>query len=369
MADAWDAPGTSAASKGRPVSLTGTPFFVLLIVVTVLCVAATLLLWSRLRGPQALRWLLRFLMIALCQLTAISVVATWMNDDYGLYSSWNDLLGEDDGAVSMVGPPADRATFSRGDAGTLDTYFRGRRSRMAGQVIVWTPPQYEEAKYRHTRFPVVLLLHGVPGSPASWLEHGGMPGDFRQLMEAGTSHPFILAMPVVDPGGVNTDCTDQREGRVATWIARDVTELLSHKFRTLPGPKGWGLMGFSTGGFCAVRLPLAYPDVFGTGAALDPDPLSGDPTVITDAKSREQTSPTYMVRHTKASVDLFLATSAEDQDSPPRRLREFQRAAAGTNVTTRVMVLPTGGHNYNTWTRLYPPAFSFLSRHTTAPGR
>ncbi|MFJ9423553.1 alpha/beta hydrolase [Streptomyces sp. NPDC101249] len=349
------------------MSLTGTPFLVLLIVVTVLCVAATLLLWARLRGPHPLRWVLRFLMIALCQLTAISVVATWMNDDYGLYSSWSDLLGEDDSAVSMVGPPVDRATFTRSDAGTLDTYFRGRHSRMAGQVIVWTPPQYKEARHRGTRFPVVLLLHGVPGSPASWLEHGGMPGDFKQLMEAGTTHPFILAMPVVDPGGVNTDCTDQPGGKVATWLARDVPELLSHKFRTLPGPKGWGLMGFSTGGFCAVRLPLAHPDVFGAGAALDPDPLTGDPGVISNTGERERTSPTSMVRHAKASVDLFLATSAEDPDSPPRYLREFARAAAGTPTRTQVTVLPTGGHNYNTWTRLYPPAFGFLSRHTTAP--
>lgn len=349
------------------MSLTGAPFFVLLIVVTVVCVAATMVLWSRLGGPRPLRWLVRFLMIALCQLTAISVVATWMNNDYGLYSSWDDLLGVDDGAVSMFGPPVDRATFTRSDAGTLDTYFRGRHSRMAGQVIVWTPPQYKEAKYRDTRFPVLLLLHGVPGSPASWLEHGGVPGDFGELMESGTSHPFILAMPVIDPGGVNTDCTDQREGKVATWIARDVPELIGRKFRTLSGPKAWALMGFSTGGFCAARLPLAYPNVFGSGAALDPDPLSGDPSVITNAAERERTSPTTMVRHSKVSANLFLATSAQDPDSPPRYLRQFERAAAGTDVKTQVTVVPTGGHNYNTWTRLYPPALSFLSRHTTAP--
>ncbi|MFJ2606915.1 MULTISPECIES: alpha/beta hydrolase [unclassified Streptomyces] len=349
------------------MSLTGALFFVLLIVITVLCVIGTMVLWSRLRGPRPLRWLLRFLMIALCQLTAISVVATWINDDYGLYASWDDLLGVDNGTVSMFGPPVNRAAFTRGDAGTLDTYFRGRHSHMAGQVIVWTPPQYKEAKHRHTRFPVVLLLHGVPGSPASWLEHGGMPGDFRRLMEAGTSHPFILAMPVIDPGGVNTDCTDQRQGKVATWVARDVPELLSHRFRTLSGPQGWALMGFSTGGFCAARLPLAYPKVFGPAAALDPDPLTGDPGVITNAADRERTSPTYLVKHTKVATHLFLATSAEDPDSPPRSLRQFERAAAGTGVTTQVTVVPTGGHNYNTWTRFYPAAFSFLSRHTTAP--
>ncbi|WBO61896.1 alpha/beta hydrolase [Streptomyces camelliae] len=350
------------------MSLTGTPFFVLLIVATAVCVAGTLVLWSRLRGPHSLRWLLRLMMIGLCQLTAISVVATWINNDYGLYASWDDLLGNANGAaVAMPGPPADRAKFTHGDSGMLDTYFRGKHSQLSGQVIVWTPPQYSQPRYRHTRFPVVLLLHGVPGSPASWLEHGGMPHDFQQLMNARTSHPFILAMPVVDPGGVDTDCTDQPNRKVATWMARDVPELISHTFRTLPGPKGWGVMGFSTGGFCAARLPLAYPKVFGVGAALDPDALTGDTGVIEDPVAREHTSPTYMVKRSTASVSLFLATSAEDRLSPPHYIEQFARDAAATRVQTQTMVLPDGGHNYNTWTRLYPAAFSFLSRHTTAP--
>ncbi|MER5547795.1 alpha/beta hydrolase [Streptomyces sp. NPDC001118] len=349
------------------MSLTGTTFFVLLIVATAVCVIGTMALWSLVRGPQPVRWLSRFMMIGLCQLTAISVVATWINNDYGLYASWDDLLGRNNGAVAMPGPPADRAKFTHTETGMLDTYFRGRHSALSGQVIVWTPPQYNEPRYRHTRFPVVLLLHGVPGGPASWLEHGGMPGEFEQLMKAGTSHPFILAMPTVDPGGIDTDCTDQRNRKVATWMAVDVPELLGKKFRTQSGAKGWGVMGFSTGGFCAARLPLAYPKVFAAGAALDPDPLTGDEGVIGDPEFRKRTSPTDMVRHTTAPVGLFLATSAQDRLSPPHYIEQFTQAAAGTPVRTQTLVLPTGGHNYNTWTRLYPAAFSFLSRETSAP--
>ncbi|ALV38185.1 alpha/beta hydrolase-fold protein [Streptomyces sp. CdTB01] len=349
------------------MSLTGMPFFVTLIAFTVLCVIGTLLLWSRLRGPQPLRWLLRLLMIGLCQLTAISVVATWINNDYGLYASWNDLLGNNSGVVAMPGPPAKRAKFTHGGAGLLDTYFRGRHSKLSGQVKVWLPPQYNQTGHRRTRFPVVLLLHGVPGGPASWVEHGGMPQDFESLMNAGTTHPFILVMPVVDPGGIDTDCTDQPNRKVATWMARDVPELISHTFRTLPGPRAWSLMGFSTGGFCSARLPLAYPKVFGAGAALNPDPLTGDKSVIPNPVTRLRTSPTYMVAHSNAAVSIFLATSAQDRLSPPYYLQQFAKAAAGTRVQTQIVVLPTGGHNYNTWTRLYPAAFAFLSRHTTAP--
>jgi enterochelin esterase-like enzyme len=351
------------------VNLTGTPFFVLLIVATALCVVATMVLWARMRGPRPLRWLLRLLMIGLCQLTAISVVAVWINNSYGLYASWDDLLGNDTGtaAVAMPGPPPARAKLTRGDKGLLQTYFHGAHSKLSGDVIVWTPPQYDQPQYRKTRFPVVLLLHGVPGGPTSWIEQGGIPQDFEQLMKQGTVHPFILAMPVVDPGGVDTDCTDLPDRKVATWMAEDVPELISKKFRTVPGPSGWGLMGFSTGGFCAARLPLAYPKVFGAGAALDPDPLTGDSSVVKDQALRERTSPMGLVRHSSASVSLFLATSAQDRLSPQSYIQRFVRTAAGTPVRVQTLVLASGGHNYNTWTRMYPDAFTFLSRHLAAP--
>src|SRR5690349_15168262 len=114
------------------------PLFVLLIVATGLCVVGTMVLWARMRGPRPLRWLLRLFMIGLCQLTAISVVAVWINNSYGLYASWDDLMGKDNGtaAVAMPGPPPDRAKLTRGDKGLLQTYFHGAHSKLSGEVIV-----------------------------------------------------------------------------------------------------------------------------------------------------------------------------------------------------------------------------------------
>ena len=354
----------------RPLSLTGTPFLAALIAATVLMVAGTLALWGRVRGPHPVRLLARLAMILLCQLTAIGVVATWINTSYGLYASWSDLLGTDrnTNTVAMPGPPASRARFNHGTGGLLDTYFHGSHSKLSGQVIVWTPPQYNDPAYAGYRFPVLMLLHGVPGSPQSWLEHGGMPGAFESLVNGRQVHPFILAMPVIDPGSVDTDCTDLPDRKVATWLAYDVPDLISHKFRTAAGPGGWGLMGFSTGGFCAAKLPLQFPGVFGAGAALDPDRLTGDPSVLADPVLRRDNSPVWLVRHTRADgAALFLATSKQDPNSRPSYLQQFARAARGTGVRVTTLVVPTGGHNYGTWTGMFPAAFGWLSRQLEAP--
>ncbi|MFB7054920.1 alpha/beta hydrolase [Streptomyces vinaceus] len=352
------------------MELTSTSFLVTLITVTVLAMLAALLLWNRIPGPGWVRWPVRVLMIALCQLTSIAVIATWINGSYGLYSSWNDLLGTENvqNSSAMTGPPLGRARFTQGGDGTQSTYFRGSHSKLAGQVIVWTPPEYRAPGAEKTRFPVLMLLHGYPGSPRTWTDLGGMPGTLDQLVRLGAAHPFIVVIPDVYPGGVNTDCSNTPARKVASWLAEDVTDLVAKNFRTLPEPGGWGVMGVSTGAFCAAKLPLQYPKVFRAGAALDPDPLAGDPQVLSDPVLRERNSPLWLVRQARrADVGLFLATSAQDKDSPPAQLEAFSRAAAGSGVRVKTLVRPSGGHNFQTWTAMYPDALGWLSTELSAP--
>jgi len=350
------------------VSLTGIPFLVLLVVLTALAVAAAFLLWGRLRGPLWLRGAVRLLMILFCQLTAICVVAVWINNSYGLYSSWTDLLGEDNGTATaaMPGPPASLAKFTRGTDGVLDTYFRGAHSKLSGQVLVWTPPQYGKAAYRTSRFPVVMLLHGVPGSPDSWLEGGGIPGVVTKLIDQRKVHPFILVMPVINPGGIDTTCSNTPERKVATWLTQDVPTLVKSQFRVLTDSRAWGLLGISTGGFCAAKLPLQYPDVFRYGAAMDPDPFTGDASALPDPQLRQRNSPLHLARTTRAPIALYLLTTVQDRFSRPANLYAL-RDVVQYPGTVSVTVLPTGGHNWGTWERMYPAVFPWLSRHLEPP--
>lgn len=353
------------------MELTSTTFLVTLIVVTALAMLGALLLWNRVPGPAWLRWPARVLMLGLCQLTAICVVATWINGGYGLYSSWDDLLGTGSGqsADAMTGPPVGRARFTASGDGTRSTYFRGSHSKLAGQVTVWTPPEYSAPGADRTRFPVLVLLHGYPGTPRTWIDLGDLPAQLTRLVGQGKAHPFIVVIPEIYPGGVNTDCSNTPDRRIADWLARDVPDLVSRTFRTLPAPGGWGLMGVSTGGFCAAKLPLQYPKAFRAGAALDPDPLTGDPEVLPDRALRERNSPMWLVGHAgKTDVGLFLATSAQDKDSPPEQLEAFSAAAADTGVRVKTLVRPAGGHNFQTWIGMYPDALGWLSTELTPPG-
>ncbi|AXI80353.1 alpha/beta hydrolase [Peterkaempfera bronchialis] len=351
------------------MSLTGGAFFATLIVLCILAVAATAVVAPRIPGPRAVAVLGRLLMVALCQLIAVAVVAVWINNSFGLYTSWSDLFGTNSGASlttgPMAGPPIRSATFTRGPRGVLHTYVHGSASKLAGQVLVWTPPQYDQPAYRNTRFPVVTLLHGIPGSPESWIDAGGMPRAVQNLLAEGRVRPFILAIPTIDPGRVNTDCSDVGAIRTATWLAKDVPALMDQRFRTLPTARGRALLGLSTGGFCAVKLPLQYPHIFATGAAMSPDPLDGDPDALPDPALRALNSPQQIIRHSHPAVSLFLATTLQDHYSKPADIERFHRSARlPTKVST--LLLASGGHNFGTWQRMYATVLPWISARLAA---
>ncbi len=65
---------------------------------------------------------------------------------------------------------------------------------------------------------------------------------------------------------------------------------------------------------------------------------------------------------------LFLATSAQDEDSPPQQLEAFAKAAAGSGVRVKTLLRPVGGHNFQTWIGMYPDALGWLSAELSPPG-
>ncbi|WP_063775054.1 alpha/beta hydrolase [Streptacidiphilus anmyonensis] len=356
------------------MSLTGTAFFYTLIAATIVAVVVTMVTWGAVRGPKYLRGFVRLSLIGLCQLTAIAVVAVWINNANGLYSSWGDLFGQQDNAgVGVTGdaanPQAQAASFTGGPNGFQRTVLHGAASGLTGEVLVWTPPQYSDPQYRNYSFPVVELLHGYPGSPETWLKGGGMPGPLTYLMAQGKMKPAILVVPRINPNGVNTDCTDVGNVRNGTWLDTDVPNLIKKDFRVLGDSHAWGLVGDSTGGYCATKLVLQHPDRFGAAVALSPDDFHGDPTVVRDKAVLATQNPLALMKAAgpQADVSILIATTAHDRWSTPANAQALRAAAKFPVTVAQPIVLKDGGHNWGTWASLFPVVFPWLSQQLDAP--
>lgn len=365
------------------MELTGVP---LLGVLALLCVgapAALLLTWSRVRGPVALRAAQRVGLVLVCQVSAVLLAGVAVNDQFQLYDSWTDLVGSSD-AASLAGPqhaaggPIQVSDAHReGDRPGRSTQVEseevvGARSGVRARVWVILPPGYASAQGL-AQYPLVEFLPGYPGQPSTWLHAMHLADVLDQLMSSGQVQPFVAVLPVmtVEPPR-DTECTDVPGGpAVATWLAQDVPDVVRHQLRIRPAAQGWGVVGYSTGGFCATKLAMQYPQVFRAAASL-----SGYYTPATDASTGglfagdpallHANSPLALASSGRApATNLLLVSSRTDPSSWPST-QQFL-AAVRRPVSVDTIILPDGGHNTGVWNAVLPQSLQWLLAHLGGP--
>lgn len=235
----------------------------------VCCLIIAVLLW---RNHKVWRWLFVFLFIVL----GVGSAADYVNTQFAYYDNVAQLAGlptyptvdgnasgsevqqQPNGAVTSVSISDSNSHFGSYDAN------------------VWLPPQYFSDPRAH--FPVVLLMHGNPGSNNDWLN--GSSAAETGLAVAKSGKPVILVFPTVLQNGVTGDslCLDTpTQGNAETYLLKDVVPTIDKMFRTRVDAKQRGIGGLSMGGYCALNLGLKNPDLF--SVALD---FSGETSPVAD---------------------------------------------------------------------------------------
>jgi len=380
------------------------------IALALLSAVATALLWNRMRGPRAARVAQRGALLLFGELMAATAILVWVNiSNGGLVVSWQDLLGNQStrggvfagqaGSVTLDPRPLPvaRAAAASSDAvpaaasaalhavrfgpsagGFEEATFRGPASGLDSQVYVWTPPQY--ASEPHAYFPVLELLHGVVGSPDGWIGPMNVVEHLEAAEQSAKVYPFILVVPVITPvpGHVwpwnDEECSDvPGDAKVDSWLTQDVRDLVISDFRAEPAADGWGLMGYSTGGFCAAKLVLQHPDRYQAAVSLA-GYYTPDSDVLTANESLDHAnSPLWLLGHTRTpAVSLLMTASEQDRVDPAAETAQVLATtkanplARATDVQSFVAPLG-GGHNQSAWEKMLPTAFTWLSQRLTGP--
>jgi enterochelin esterase-like enzyme len=348
------------------LSLLGWPLLVFAIVLALAAPAACVVLWERVRGTGAIP--ARLALILACQATATLALAAGVNDHYQFFASWSDLTGvsgsdapiQQQNSGTLPNTKRLRSDFHE-DRGHdfLDATVVGARSGIRSKVWVWLPPEYRE--HPQARFPVIELLPGFPGTPTTWFSvlHG--PQRLEDAMKKGVAQPYILVAPTITVvPGRDTECVNVPRGpRVATWLSEDVRRLVTENFRALPGRGAWGTMGYSTGGYCAAKLPVQYPRLFRAGVSIAGYFSPATPAL---AKLPQENLPAVITqRH--PPVDLLLATSRQDPGTSGA-IDAMIRTARPPTLTYTYLV-PRGGHNTGVWSAMLPKCFQWLTTKLT----
>jgi enterochelin esterase-like enzyme len=127
---------------------------------------------------------------------------------------------------------------------------------------VYLPPGFTPAR----RYPVVYLLHGMQGSPAS-IFRGMRLAAVADGLIAGGAAPFIAVMPVAGP--VVDPNAGEWAGVWERYVVRDVVPWADAHLPTIRTPAGRALEGVCAGGFGAVDIGLRHPGIFGTLGSFD----------------------------------------------------------------------------------------------------
>lgn len=241
----------------------------------------------------------------------------------------------------------------------------GRRTGYNLPAWVYVPDAYFDPQQRDRRFPVVVLLSGYPGAIENWDRQGHMLPILDQLMADKRIPPMILVSASQNPQpGRDSECVDAVGGaRADTYLSEDVPDAIAAHFRVTTDRAGWAMMGYSTGGYCAVDLALRHPDRFSAAVSLDGyfapavDNTTGD-LFKGQASVERSYTPLSTIRERRPYGLRFYLVVGEAEAKSKADAGKFAAAVGKPDAVTVVDV--PGRHNWDTWTRAVPDALTWL---------
>lgn len=370
------------------MTLTGWPFIGTLLALAALTTLGTVWQWERLARPGISAIATRLALLVTVQALVLSATLAWTNRYFAFYTSWGDLFGKDKSLGRVVQSKAAGANpdlaglvekkpeFSAGpdpkqDGKIESVDIKGARTGLETSGYVFLPPQYFQPGYESKRFPVVVNLTGYPGDAKALIQRLGVPRTALDEMKAGRVQPTIYVMmrPTVAPPR-DTECTDVPGGPQAeTFFAQDLPEVIKTHYRAAEGRSGWGFLGDSTGGYCALKIVMANSDRFAAAASMSgyydslQDVTTGD--LYGGSKAlKQQNDLFWRLQHLPAPPVSVLLTASKVGEKGYGSTERFL-ALAKPPMQTASVILDEGGHNFNTWRRVLTPSLQWLSQHLT----
>ncbi|MFE3824959.1 alpha/beta hydrolase [Streptomyces sp. NPDC059092] len=370
------------------MGLTSRKVLALAVLLAVLLFVATIWLWPRLSRRTARAVLGRIGLTFATQVAIFAAVGLVANQYFLFYGTWGDLFGQEQELGSVVG----QAAADGRHVTVMDTQRTavpgGGRPATAGQIqkvavageasgidstaYVYLPPEYFQRQFARQTFPAAVVLTGYPGVAENLIKGLNYPSTAWRLARRGAMQPMILVMlrPTVAPPR-DTECVDVPGGpQTETFLGKDVPLAVSKTYRVKTSPRNWGIIGNSTGGYCALKIAMHHPERYSVGAGLSAyykaaeDPTTGD-LFHGDQKLRNRADLLWSLDHGRQGDSSLLVTSSRKGERNLKSTEQFiEKVKAPAQVSS--IILKSGAHNFNTWRREIPPALEWMSSRLSA---
>jgi S-formylglutathione hydrolase FrmB len=239
-------------------------------------------------GWGSARWWRRgvsILAVPASALCAGLVVNLWVGYFPTVQTAWGQLTG---GPLPGQTDPATIATMlatraipAQGKVLPVTTPSSGSNFKHRGE-LVYLPPVYFSSN-PPPELPAVMMIGGQFNTPADWIRTANAVATIDEFAarHGGNAPVFVFA----DSGGTfnnDTGCVNGVRGNAADHLTKDVVSYLVANFGVSADPANWGVVGWSSGGTCAVNMAVKYPDLFRAFVNIDGD-------LAPNAGTRDQT--------------------------------------------------------------------------------
>jgi enterochelin esterase-like enzyme len=318
-----------------------------------------------------------------------------VNRYFSYYQTWGAAIADFSNSSPNVGPQESVGSLLVGDHSpafdassvdltlaqeqgyTLHIAVAGKLSHITRSVYIYLPPEYFEPQYKNYKFPVIELIHGQPGEPQDWINVVGVQVTLNNLVRSGRAKPAVLVMPDANGGNtISLQCLNQVGGpQDLTYLALDVPEAVTHLLndRVQPPGVGWGVAGYSEGGFCAANMALRYRYRYGAAASLSGyfapfnNKLANSSTSVSpfggSAKLRAENTPIDEVKALAPGAVLpqFWLGAGKANNLDVANAQYFWQLLSLHQAAVPLILTPGGGHTMATWHAEVPPMLAWMT--------
>ena len=238
-------------------------------------------------------------------------------------------------------------------------------------VDVYLPPGYRTHPNR--RYPVLYLLHGVPGRPGAFLATVRMGVVMDELVALHRAKPMILVMPFGSTGSFTDKEWANGVGNGQAWetfLARDVVHAVDARYRTIANAGARALAGLSEGGYGAFNIGIHHPGEFrvleswsGYERADNIGSIFGHQRSLLSANSPQLTLGRAAAKLRRAHTYFWFYSGTDDRFL--QQNRAFAQLLARAHLQYRFIVV-RGGHNWAIWRGNAARALLAVSRRIRA---
>jgi enterochelin esterase-like enzyme len=253
--------------------------------------------------------------------------------------------------------PVTPAGIPRGTLRTIS--FHSGAINGQNRYLIYLPPGYAAAAAAGKRFPVLYLLHGVPGKMSAFTDVGAADVRANVLIAQHKIPPMILVMPAGEQGlSGDTEWANTRNGKWMSFV-RDVVRNVDHRFATLRNRQYRGIAGDSEGAYAAINIALHNLKLFSVAQSWSgyfvqqpAGPFAGASPAVLRANSPAYYLPAVASQVRKLGLRAYLYQGIGDLHTP-HAIEHFSAMLHAAGARVRYGFFP-GGHDWGLWRAQVP---------------